>query len=536
MTFSINWTVPTDGEYSGLEIPLRPGQVATLVGPNGAGKSALISWLNSQVTAAPVNRIVAHRRIWLASSGPEVTASRREQYSGILSRHDRDPESRTSGQYEEQRVSGVLYDLIARENGRNSRFVRRVESGEPTDDIEPSLLTTISDIMKAAGFDMRFEITDHMGLDVVHKSATYPISAMSDGEKAALLLAAEMLLAPVGSIQLLDEPERHFHRSVSPTLISGLIEARPDCGFVVSTHDLDLVERINIINNSVYFVKNVNWSPQGTPAWWEIQKLPAGKPINESARRAVFGGRQEILFVEGESGSLDLALLNILFPEYSVTPAGSSDNVQRAVSGLQSTEELHWVSAKGIIDGDARGSADKGKLREKQILVLPVNEIESLYYLPEVVKTQAKRQEGNLGEYWQNLFQEAQEKALESIRRPGVIENLAATNADKILRRSALASLPDKNALKDSNKEIALTLQSPYSEELRVLKTAVEQNHIATIVKEFSIRDSGLPTAVAKALRYGNKEDYQRAVTVTVQCDETIARALRELIEEKSSS
>ena len=219
-----------------------------------------------------------------------------------------------------------------------------------------------------------------------------------------------------------------------------------------------------------------------------------------------------------------------------MTPAGSSDNVQRAVSGLQSTEELHWVSAKGIIDGDARGSADKGKLREKQILVLPVNEIESLYYLPEVVKTQAKRQEGNLGEDWQNLFQEAQEKALESIRRPGVIENLAATNADKILRRSALASLPDKNSLKDSNKEIALTLQSPYSEELRVLKTAVEQNHIATIVTEFSIRDSGLPTAVAKALRYGNKEDYQRAVTVTVQRDEAIARALRELIEEKASS
>ncbi|MCT1445243.1 AAA family ATPase [Corynebacterium sanguinis] len=530
MTFPINWTVPTDGEDSGLEISLEPGQVMTLVGPNGAGKSALISWLNSQVSVTPVNRIVAHRRIWLASSGPEVTASRREQFSGILSRHDRGPESRTSGQYEEHRVSGVLYDLIARENGRNSRFVRRVESGEPTDDIEPSLLTTISDIMKAAGFDMRFEITDHMGLDVVHKSAIYPISAMSDGEKAALLLAAEILLAPVGSIQLLDEPERHFHRSVSPKLISGLIEARPDCGFVVSTHDLDLVERINLINNSIYLVKDVNWSPQGTPAGWDIQKLPAGKPINESARRAVFGGRQEILFVEGESGSLDLQLLSILFPEYSVTPAGSSDNVQRTVSGLQSTKELHWVSAKGIIDGDARGSEEVGKLRKKNILVLPVNEIESLYYLPNVVETQARRQAEHLDEDWQNLFQDAQEKALDSIRRTGVLEHLAATNADKILRRSALASLPDKNALKASSEEISLTLQSPYSEELRLLRTAVEHKDLAEIVKRFSIRDSGFPTAVAKALRYNSKEDYQRAVTVTVHRDEALGHALRELI------
>lgn len=380
MTFSINWIIPTDDEDSGIQISLEPGQVVTLVGPNGAGKSALISWMNNHDSSAPVNRVVAHRRIWLTSSGPELTASMRDQFADILSRHDREPKSRTSGQYEEQRVSGLLYDLMGRESGRNSRFVRCVESGEPTDDIEPSLLTTISAIMKGAGLDMRFEITNHMGLDVVHESTKYPISAMSDGEKAALLLAADILLAPASSIQLLDEPERHFHRSISPKLISALIEARPDCGFVVSTHDLDLVERINLINNSIYLVKNVFWSPQGAPKGWEIQKLPAGKPINESARRAVFGGRKEILFIEGESGSLDLALLSTLFPEYSVAPAGSSDNVQRAVSGLQSTEKLHWVSARGIIDGDARGSEEIGKLREKRILVLPVNEIESLYY------------------------------------------------------------------------------------------------------------------------------------------------------------
>ncbi|SQG56849.1 cobalt transporter ATP-binding subunit [Corynebacterium ulcerans] len=535
VTFSINWTVPTDSEDSDLEIPLESGQVVTLVGPNGAGKSALISWLNNQIFNIPINRIVAHRRIWLTSSGPELTPSMRERYLDILSHHDRNPTSRISGEYEEQRVSGVLYDLIARENSRNSRFVRCIESNEPTDDIEPSLLTTISDIMITAGFDMRFEISNNMGLNVVHKSATYPISAMSDGEKAALLLAAEMLLAPIGSIQLLDEPERHLHRSFSPKLISGLIKARPDCGFVISTHDLDLVECLNHIDNSIYLVKNVDWSSEERPTRWKIQKLPARKPINESARRAVFGGRQEILFVEGSSESLDLALLSTLFPEYSVTPAGSSDNVQKAVSGLRSTQELHWVSAKGIIDGDARGREEVSKLRKKHIWVLPVNEIESLYYHPRVVETQAHCQAKNLGDDWQKLFQNAQEKALESLNEENVCKHLAATNSDKILRRSALAALPDKNALKDSNEKIQLIFQSPYIDQLKILKNAIADKNLSEIVKKFSIRDSGFPTAVAKALHYNNKEDYQRAVNATVHRDKELACHLRKLIVDELS-
>lgn len=530
VTFSTIWTVPTDDEKPDLKISLEPGHVATLIGPNGAGKSALISWLNSQASSTPVNRIVAHRRIWLASSGPEVTASRREQVSGLLSRHDRGPESRTSGQYEEQRVSGILYDLIAKENSRNSKFVRRVESSESTDDLEPSTLATISNIMKLAGFDMQFEITEHMGLDVIQNSTIYPISAMSDGEKAALLLSAEVLLAPADSIQLLDEPERHLHRSVSPRMISGLIEARPDCGFVVSTHDLDLIERIDLINNSIYLVKDVTWSPHGTPVGWNIQKLPDRKPLQESARRAILGGRQKVLFVEGESGSLDLSLLSILFPEYSVNSAGSSDSVQKIVSGLQSTEELHWVSANGIIDGDARGSEEIDKLKKKNILVLPVNEIESLYYLPRIMEIQARRQAEHLDEDWQNLFQDAQEKALDSISRTEVLQHLAAANADKILRRSALACLPDKNALKSLSEDISFSLRSPYSEELNRLQTAVEHKDLTEIVKQFSIRDSGFPTAVAKALRYSSKEDYQRAVTVTIHRDDPLRNYLRELI------
>ena len=67
---------------------------------------------------------------------------------------------------------------------------------------------------------------------------TYGIEQLSDGERSALLLASEVLTAPKGTLLLLDEPERHLHRSIISPLLSGLFAQRSDCNFVISTHDL----------------------------------------------------------------------------------------------------------------------------------------------------------------------------------------------------------------------------------------------------------------------------------------------------------
>lgn len=534
MTLLQSWNIPTTNSNESLHASLHSGQVLTLLGPNGAGKSALISWLSSQKTKTPVKRIFAHRRVWLSSSGPEITATTRKQYSDIISRQDQLPESRTKGDYEEQRVSGVLYDLLGKENGRNSRFVKLVEAEKPTEKIEDSLLSNISLLMRDVGIDLSFEITDHMSLDVLKGSARYPLSAMSDGEKAAFLLAAEILMAPNACTLLLDEPERHFHRSISPNLISALIEARSDCGFVISTHDIDLVESMKLGDNSVFFVNEVRWSIEGIATSWDIQEIRSGESINDSARRAVLGGRRKIMFIEGTSESLDLALMSTLYPDYYILPTGSSHEVQTAVKGLKSSTQFHWVSAKGIIDGDTRHTEESEQLRAKDILVLPVNEVESLYYLPQIIEAQAKRQESHFGLDSDSLFKVAQTAALESICQQNVSENLAAVNAVKILRRSALTFLPDKNDLKTMDEKINFELQSPYASELNELAEAIEKSDLETIVKKFSIRDSGFPTAVAKALRYGSKADYQNAVIVTINQDQELKQTLRKLIDGES--
>ena len=65
----------------------------------------------------------------------------------------------------------------------------------------------------------------------------YTANQMSDGEKAALYVAARVFSATAG-VLVVDEPETHFHSRLAVRLWSVLEDARPDLRFVYVTHDL----------------------------------------------------------------------------------------------------------------------------------------------------------------------------------------------------------------------------------------------------------------------------------------------------------
>jgi hypothetical protein len=67
-------------------------------------------------------------------------------------------------------------------------------------------------------------------------SAPYSIPRLSDGERNALLIAADILTVKSGTLLLIDEPERQLNRSIISPLLSLLFARRIDCAFVVSTH------------------------------------------------------------------------------------------------------------------------------------------------------------------------------------------------------------------------------------------------------------------------------------------------------------
>lgn len=124
----------------------------------------------------------------------------------------------------------------------------------------------------------------------------YSASEMSDGERAVFYMLGQALVAEPNSVLIFDEPELHVHRAILSRLWDEIEAARPDCAFLVITHDLDFAA-------SRAGQKFVIQSYQ-TPAQWKIERVPENTGFSEEITTLILGSRKPILFVEGTGSSL----------------------------------------------------------------------------------------------------------------------------------------------------------------------------------------------------------------------------------------
>lgn len=527
----LHWTVPNLGGDGSVELRAYAGQAVVVIGPNGAGKSALSHWLstNRGGSETPVTRVLAHRRIWMQSAGTEMTASQRAQMLPAFAAWDSNPTSRVTVQGDSERSSRLLYDLLGRVNGRNARIAELVDGGQETSSVEESMLTTIARVFASANLDIDFRVTNLGEFEAVRESGVaYPISEMSDGEKGAFLLAAEVLLSPPDSVQIVDEPERHLHRAISSDFAASLMRERNDCAFIFLTHDLDLLGKLEPSGATNCFVNAVAWN-DGKATGWALEIDSEGSDVPDSVREAILGGRSQLLFVEGEASSLDFPLYRLVFPEWTVVPCGGSEEVKRATTGLNEADAYHWVAGRGILDGDARSPEEISALGAKKILVLPVDEVENLYFLSCVVEAVADRQAATFGDDAAALKATVRAKAMEALKT-STVQHLASVNAVKILRSQALASMPTGQDMISGGVDLPISLASPYPAEHQKLAHLVASNDFDAIVRGFSVRDSGLRTAVAHALGFKSLDLYEKAVRVLLSDDERLLTKVREIV------
>ena len=71
------------------------------------------------------------------------------------------------------------------------------------------------------------------------ESADYSASEISDGERAVFYILGQVLSANEGSILIFDEPELHIHKSIISNLWDEIEKLRPDCSFLMITHDIE---------------------------------------------------------------------------------------------------------------------------------------------------------------------------------------------------------------------------------------------------------------------------------------------------------
>ena len=385
--------LPLDLEIPGANFPLKlsAGETTIFVGANGSGKTRLASWLEEQA-GVDAHRISAHRALTLNPAVVKVSESQSKfrLLSGIdTPSRDQFPEAnipayRQGNRWQSNSSTHLLNDfdallqwLYAEQNNIAVRELNDRYNGVPGNPASTKFKQLITMWERVLPTKSLIVTGDDILVEPAGTGTTsrYSAAQMSDGERAIFYMIGHVLFAPPGVI-IFDEPELHIHRAVLGRLWDELEASRPDCAFVLITHDLEFAATRT---GRKLVVRS--FSP---PASWTVEEVPADSGFDEHLTTMILGSRRPILFVEGDGGSMDLAIYRACYPDLTVLVRGGCEQVIRSVRTMRANASLTRVTCAGLVDADSRSAADLASLAADNISVLPVSEVENLLLLPSI--------------------------------------------------------------------------------------------------------------------------------------------------------
>ncbi len=529
MTFDLE--IPTQ-EDPPLTLNLKNGELLFVLGANGTGKSSLMFHFAHRHQGKS-RKISAHRQTWMNTDALDMTAETKLQTEQQIQNRDQHFQSRYRDDYAAQRASMTIYELIDAENVRARQIAALVDGGDLKAAARASRqeapITIINELLRQSNIPITIGV--HANERVVASKLggpEYSAAQLSDGERNALLIAGNVLTAQPGTLLIIDEPERHLHRSIISPLLGQLFQIRSDCAFVVSTHDhglpLDLpTARTLLLRACAFDGQNVRS--------WEADELPLDASLDESIKRDLLGARRRILFVEGTEASLDKALYGLIFPMVSVIPKGSCHNVERAVGGLRAGEGFHWLRAYGIVDGDGYDPDQIQEKRERGVYALPFYSVEAIYFHPEIVQRIAHRMAGISGADALGMAQAALAAGVLAIAEH--TPRLSRKAAKKSIRKLIVEQLPnDDELLNVGNITLQNDANSMLQRRKQELDAAVSNDDWESILTKCPVRESNALDTISKTLGFPNREKYQKAVRQLLATDESALAATRRLFED----
>lgn len=216
-------------------------------------------------------------------------------------------------------------------------------------------------------------------------SQAYGAKRLSHGEKAVLFYFGAVLYAPANGTVFVENPGLFLHNSLLRRLWDTIESMRPDCKFVYTTHDVDFAASRS--GNVTIWVRS--YDPDA--GVWDYDLLPPDSGLSEEIYMALIGARRPVMFIEGDAThSIDSKLYPLIFKDYSVKALGSCNKVIEATRAFNDLKAFHHLESRGIVDRDRRDENEVRYLRDKNIFVPDVAEIENILMLDDVVKAVAQ--------------------------------------------------------------------------------------------------------------------------------------------------
>lgn len=539
MSFTLKMSV----QDSQLEFVLEEGESLYIVGANGTGKSAVMHSFFTQHRDL-ARRMPAHRQNWLSNSPAAASPEQVRTFQSSSVSWDEQTRARHSEEQSEQRVSFAVAALVNAYNVRNSTIGTRIGHRDAPGALEfdlqnPCPVRRLNELFAIAGLRVRFDATEGELKASKYNRELFTIDKMSDGERSALIIAATVLTAPPGSLMLIDEPERHLHRSITAPFLSHLFALRADCAFVISTHEIELP-----ILDKEAAVLTLREAEGAHPesGGWNATLLAAATQIDDELKRDILGARRTIVFIEGTDNSLDLPLFSLLFPDASVIPKGPCTAVEKAVQEINASRNVVWVDAIGIVDRDGLEQTEIERLNAKSIFPIDAYTIESVYYHPTIqsrialLNVQANepgREELAEDSCEIRTMLDAAEIATRSALTTAS-QQLAVNAATISIRRRYFASIPNMNTVAGRapvHFEIdGAEMERIVAEQVTSVEADIRDLEYAKLITRYPLKRTTARLAIAQALGFGNNRQYEAEVLRAARQDDVAKDRIKSLL------
>lgn len=412
-----------------IEVP-HNGSVV-IVGANGSGKSRLGAWIERNAGGL-VHRISAQRGLDV----PEYTQlkSLEQSTNDLLWGHEKPQYANAAHKWShrwgnrpetfmQQDYGKVLSALFAANSERDRKHSEETRARQQYIAVADSPIDKLVRLWREI-LPHRFISFEDGKIAVRNQDngTAYHGREMSDGERVALYLMGQVLLAPAGSILVIDEPEIHLHSSIMQSMWDKLEEEKKDCLFVFITHDLNFAStRVSTTN---IWVRDFD----GANAWtWEF--VPEVEEFPESLLLELLGNRRTVVFVEGEKGGKDHSIYQAIYRNYNVVPRNGCDRVIESTKALKVNKSFHHVNALGLIDRDYRTEEEIAALAASGVYCVEVAEVENILINEQTLRIVATNQKLNGDEVLSRattmvkakLAQDVERQA--SLRTMRVVEN-----------------------------------------------------------------------------------------------------------------
>ncbi|MDD4822847.1 MAG: AAA family ATPase [Bacteroidales bacterium] len=360
-----------------------------IIGANGSGKSRLGAWIEKK-NINDVHRISAQREI---SIPDYVQMKSSEQASNELFYGNEKNQNKIFRWGQEEYTNKLTADfnsvlslIFAEKSRQDADFViqckQKEHEGIPHDNVPVMVIDKILAIWDSVFPHRRIIFSDAKVVASVDGNVDYNGKEMSDGERVAIYLIGQCLVARSGITLIIDEPEIHLHKSIMNKLWNKIEEYCEDKTIVYITHDLDFASSRK--DSTKIWVKSYNDNN------WELTVLEDNEDIPDNLMFEVLGSRKNVLFVEGEKSSYDFQIYSHVYSDYYIIPRKNCRAVIESTKAFNNIKQIHNLDIKGIIDRDYMTDAEVQTYKEQNIYSLEVAEIENIYCVNGLLKVVAE--------------------------------------------------------------------------------------------------------------------------------------------------